>query len=243
MPSNNCILLFLRHPERGGVKSRLAKDLDDDLVFSLYDHFVLDLLTTLEKGRYSLRICFHPPESERKVRDWLGESYTYMPQHGQDLGDRMKNAFMEAFKSGESKVVLIGSDVPDITTEIVDIAFELDPYDAVMGPAQDGGYYLIGFKHDTFLPDIFEGIKWGNSTVFADTMHILKANDYQVNILPEWRDVDLFDDLMALFERNQDTVFAHSKTMTFLNDHLKELLVNFKRTPNKDIQQKRIPSI
>ncbi|MGO9611653.1 MAG: TIGR04282 family arsenosugar biosynthesis glycosyltransferase [Dissulfurispiraceae bacterium] len=231
MLSENCILLFLRHPERGRVKSRLAKDLDKDSVFLLYDHFVLDLLATLEKRRYSLRICFHPPESERKVRDWLGEHYTYMPQHGQDLGERMKNAFIETFKSGGSKVVLIGSDVPDITTEIVDAAFELDPYDAVIGPALDGGYYLIGFKHDTFLPYIFEGIKWGTSTVFEDTLHILESNDCQVKVLPEWRDVDFFDDLMDLFERNQDTAFAQSKTMTFLNENLKELLVNFKRRP------------
>jgi len=221
---NKCILVFVKLPETGKVKARLSKGLDKDTVCSLYKIFVLDLLDTLKKGRYTFRICFYPPDSEEKVADWLGKDLFYMPQVGKDLGERMKNAFINIFSQGYSRVLLIGSDIPDLAGSIMDEAFDgLKNNDAVVGPAFDGGYYLTGFKKDTFLPEIFQGIHWGTDAVFAKTMEIFKRNKYRVHVLTKWWDVDRPDDLRALFDRNRNTEFSRSRTMIFLTGNFKSL--------------------
>jgi rSAM/selenodomain-associated transferase 1 len=222
--SGKCILVFVKLPETGKVKARLSRDLDEDTVCSLYNFFVLDLLDTLKKGSHTFRICFYPPETEEKVADWLGKDLLYMPQAGRDLGQRMKNAFIKIFSQGYSEVLLIGSDIPDLAGPVTDEAFDgLKNNEAVVGPAFDGGYYLIGFKKETFLPEIFQGIHWGTDTVFAKTMEIFKRIKYRVHVLTEWRDVDRIEDLKALFDKNRNTEFSGSRTMIFLNENFKNL--------------------
>ena len=211
-----CILLFVKLPEKGRIKSRLSKDLGEDTVLQLYKRFVLDLIETLKRGKYLFKICFYPPDSKEKMSNWLGKSHSYMPQDGKDLGERMKNAFIEAFSEGFSEVLLIGSDIPDLPNAVIEEAFGLDKKDAVIGPAFDGGYYLIGFKRNTFLTEVFEGVQWGSETVFEKTIGILKRNNYMVRILPGWHDVDRIDDLRELFQRNRNTEFADSRTMAFI---------------------------
>ena len=201
------------------IKSRLSKDLDEDTVLTLYKSFVFDILDTLKEGKYFFKICFYPPESKEKMTGWLGQNLSYMPQRGIDLGERMKNAFIDTFSEGFSRVTLIGSDIPDLRNTILNRAFELDKYHAVIGPAADGGYYLIGFKNNTFLPEIFEGIEWGSGTVFVKTIDIFRRDKYLVNILPEWQDIDTLNDLKSLFYRNQDTEFKNSRTMKFLYEN------------------------
>jgi rSAM/selenodomain-associated transferase 1 len=201
------------------------------MVLSLYKNFVLDLLETLRKGKHAVKIFFFPPDSGEKVSDWLGKDYSCWPQRGNDLGERMKDAFTQTFSEGFLKVLLVGSDIPDLSISVLDSAFEFDEHDAVIGPAFDGGYYLIGFKNNTFLPEIFEGMSWGTGMVFRNTMEIFKRYNYKVNILPVWRDVDRFDDLKALIERNKNTGFAHSRTMAFMSDNFKKLFKeNIKET-------------
>ena len=224
MSAGKCILIFVKFPEAGKVKARLSRDLDENTVCSLYKSFVLDLLDTLKKGSYTFRIFFYPPGIEEKVADWLGKDLFYFPQAGKDLGERMKRAFICVFSQGYSEVLLIGSDIPDLQGRIIDEAFEgLKNNEAVVGPAFDGGYYLIGFKKDTFLPEIFQGIHWGTDTVFEKTMKIFKSIDYRVHVLTRWRDVDRIEDLKALFERNRHTEFSGSRTMIFLTENFKSL--------------------
>ena len=224
MPSGKCILVFVKFPETGKVKARLSKYLDEDAVCSLYKIFVLDLLDTLKKGSYTFRVCFYPPEAEEKVADWLGRDLFYTPQAGKDLGERMKNAFIDIFSQGYSEVLLIGSDLPDLPGRILEEAFEgLKNNEAVVGPAFDGGYYLIGFRKDTFLAGIFQGIHWGTDTVFAKTMEIFNRNNYRIHVLTKWRDVDRIEDLKALFDRNSNTEFSGSRTMIFLTAHFRSI--------------------
>ena len=224
MASGKCILVFVKLPEAGKVKARLSKDLDEDAVCSLYKIFVLDLLDTLKKGSYTFRICFYPPDSGEKVADWLGKDLFYMPQAGKDLGERMKNAFIDIFSQGYSEVLLIGSDIPDLAVPVVDEAFDgLKNSEAVVGPAFDGGYYLMGFKKDTFLPEIFQGIDWGTDTVFVKAMEIFERNKCRVHVLTKWRDVDRLEDLRALFDKNRNTEFQGSRTMIFLTEHFKSI--------------------
>jgi uncharacterized protein len=220
---DSCILIFVKLPEKGSVKTRLAKDLGHGFVQTLYRNFVLDLLETLAKVKWPIIIYFHPPESGNVVSKWLGKNYTYAPQKGVDLGERMKNAFADAFADGISKAILIGSDLPDLQNNILDMAFKaLNVNDIVIGPSADGGYYLIGFRHSSFLPEVFKGISWGTDTVLKDTLKILREKNYRVSILPELRDVDTIEDLKALYERNKDTAFADSRTMQFISNNLKK---------------------
>lgn len=220
---DSCILFFIKFPEKGSVKTRLAKDLDYGFVQTLYRNFVLDLLETLAKVKWPIIVYFHPPESGAAVSVWLGKNYSYAPQKGVDLGERMKNAFADAFADGFSKAILIGSDLPDLQNNVLDMAFNaLNVNDIVIGPSVDGGYYLIGFRNNSFLPEVFKGISWGTDTVLKDTLKILKEKNYMVSILPELRDVDTIEDLKALYERNKDTAFADSRTMKFIPNNLKK---------------------
>jgi hypothetical protein len=111
----------------------------------------------------------------------------------------MSNAFRKAFDTGFKRVVLVGSDIPDLPLEVIEEAFiSLKEGDATIGPAYDGGYYLIGFKEKTFSPQVFEGLAWSTATVFAETMKVLKQFDQRVHTLKLLRDIDTIEDLRHL---------------------------------------------
>ena len=215
---NRCLIVFVKYPQPGQVKSRLAKDFDSDFAANLYRAFVLDILECAMKGNWQLRIFFYPPEKETEIKETFGNGHEYRPQRGADLGTRMKSAFIDCFSEGFKSLVLIGSDFPDLPLKIIEDSFAIldSPSNAVIGPAADGGYYLIGFRYDNFLPAIFEGLTWSTASVFLETLKILHAYSRQTEIIQEWRDVDTRDDLINLMERNKSTAFAHSRTMKYL---------------------------
>ncbi len=214
---DRCLIMFVRFPDQGLVKSRLAKDLGAEAAKNLYRCFVEDLLERFSGKYYSFRLAFHPPEKEREMKEMLGDKFSYIPQAGDDLGERMKLAFLRCFSEGARSVVLIGSDIPDLPARIVDEAFRaLDEKDAVIGPAADGGYYLIGFKRDTVIGNVFPGIHWGTDAVFRKTMEILHEAGTLVHVLPVWRDIDRYEDIAALIKNSKDTGFTNSRTMLYL---------------------------
>lgn len=215
-----CIVIFVRSPDKGSVKTRLTAVLDGDTVVELYRRFVLDLLRTLSHGNFGLRICFYPAEAGRKLADWLGEGYVCNAQQGKDLGERMENAFHAAFAEGFQKVLIIGSDSPDLPGELFEEAINaLASKDAVIGPALDGGYYLIGFNSDRFLTEVFRGIDWGMSTVFQQTMGVLNRHGYAVHVLPQWRDMDTYDDLIAFLRNHELTPAGQLLALDYLRTH------------------------
>lgn len=192
----------MKKPERGKVKSRLAAVIGGDSAVRLYKNLVAQMLSTLREGTFPLYICFFPKNAQKPIKNWLGREYCYLPQNGTDLGERMRNGFMEAFEMGFKRVVLIGSDIPDLPLELIEEAFtSLHKNDVVIGPAFDGGYYLIGFKDKTFSPQVFEGIAWGTQNVFDETMKKLKRFRRVVHTLPYQRDIDTVEDLMHLDKR------------------------------------------
>jgi glycosyltransferase A (GT-A) superfamily protein (DUF2064 family) len=129
----------------------------------------------------------------------------------------MKNAFRDCFADGFTAVVVIGSDIPDLPPEIFAEAFAaLESQGAVIGPAADGGYYLIGFRKETFVPGMFEGIAWSTERVLTETLERLVRAGLGVHRLPPRRDVDTVDDLRDLVRRHRDTPFARSLTMACL---------------------------
>ncbi|MGD1152958.1 MAG: TIGR04282 family arsenosugar biosynthesis glycosyltransferase [Syntrophales bacterium] len=217
LAEDRCLVMFVRFPGQGRVKSRLAKDLGEEAATNLYRCFVEDLLERFSKESYRLRIAFYPAEKEREMKEMLGDGFSYIPQSGEDLGERMKLSFLRCFSEGARSVVLIGSDIPDLPARIVDEAFlALDRNEAVIGPSVDGGYYLLGFTKDTFNGDVFMGLPWGAGTVFQETMKILRRAGVPVHVLPVWWDIDKPEDIAALIENSEHTGFADSKTMLYL---------------------------
>ncbi len=213
MPENNKnkTIIFLRAPEKGTVKTRLATSLDHETVLDLYKGFVIDTLAAAAPVSDITLYCW-PPEKKTMVSDWL-QNYPVRPQSGGDIGEKMSNAFQEMFDSGIHKAILIGTDIPDVTTEILSQAFSmLDNNDLVLAPAQDGGYYLIGFNSQTFSPVVFEDINWSTPTVLQETLAIVNQNNYRCYLLPELNDIDTVADLKALYQRCMDGHRTGSKT-------------------------------
>jgi len=208
------LVVFVKSPETGRVKSRLAADIGEQKARRLYRCFVEDLLDSLDKGNYCLKIFFHPPDQQNVLAKWLGHHRCYEPQRGDDLGGRMRNAFEKCFSEGFEAAILVGGDIPDMTGEIVTEGFAaLKSGDAVIGPSHDGGYYLIGFQSGTFVPEVFTGICWGADGVLKSTREILENKGLRLSFLPLWRDIDTYEDLTALIERHRNKPFAKSRTV------------------------------
>jgi rSAM/selenodomain-associated transferase 1 len=212
------MLLFLKAPVSGRVKTRLAAALGDDAALDLYRNFVLDILDTFENEGSPYSIFFYPPDAKALIFGWLGQHRQYLPQEGTDLGERMKNAFTRVFQEGQDRAIIIGSDMPDLPARLLNEALEsLVTHDCVIGPAADGGYYLIGFAKAGFRPTVFDNIAWSTERVFAETMLRLEHDGARVHVLPLRRDVDTIDDLRDFFERNRDHPDRAPRTMASLS--------------------------
>lgn len=217
MNHNNCLLLFVKSPVKGQVKTRLAAKTDGDFEVELYKCFVEDTLSLAENLDVHLKLCFYPPHKRLNFTKWLGEQYCYTPQVGDNLGERLRNAFENAFMENFSKVVAIGSDSPDLPLHYLTESFAaLTAHDAVVGPAGDGGYYLIGFSKDGFIPEAFGNISWSTDDVYEQSVKILKRHGRKVYLLPLWYDVDTIEDLKLLLSRAKNTAFEKSKTYLYL---------------------------
>lgn len=211
------ILFFVKYPEIGNVKSRLSSQIDKKFVVALYKSFVDDTLEKLKKLDYDILICYHPIEKFEYFKKWIGKKYKYIPQNGENLGERMKNCFIKGFNQGFEKLIVIGSDSPDLPETIIKDAFNnLKKYDSVIGPCKDGGFYLLGFTSYGFSPTIFQKIPWSTSMVFGKTIDSLKNKSVRYYVLPQWQDIDTFDDLKDFYLRNKKNTFKKSKTMMIL---------------------------
>lgn len=222
--SKSIIQFFVKIPRKVNVKTRLALEIGNDSAMILYKNFVSDIIDVLMSGETPFRIYFFPPDSKDEIKKWLGNSIECQPQNGDNLGERMKNAFLQSFSEGFEKTIIIGSDLPDIKNSIIDEAFSsLESNDAVIGPAFDGGYYLIGLKSSITMPDIFSGIRWSTNSVFRETINILKSSRLKVHILQELRDIDTMEDLYAFYMRNKGIEPGISKTMDYITKHKEAL--------------------
>lgn len=215
------VIVFVKSPDRAQVKSRLAESIGEERARTLYRLFVEDLLDTLARQDARLRLCFEPRDAEEDISRWLGGRHDLFPQRGENLGEKMSKAFEETFEKGYSRVLLIGSDVPDLTDSVFAEGFSaLATHDAVLGPSMDGGYYLVGFRDETFRPEIFEGIPWSTGAVFNRTLEVFIALGDVVHILPVWRDIDVIEDLKALMHRHGESPFRQSRTMRYLLEQM-----------------------
>jgi rSAM/selenodomain-associated transferase 1 len=216
---DRCILFFVKAPEPGRVKTRLARLMGDEQAARLYRMFVLDMLDELDKVEARLVVCHDPGNDPDLFRQWLGSRREYMAQEGFDLGERMENAMVAAYDRGCSRVLVVGSDLPDLTARVIEQAFQVqETHDAVLGPATDGGYYLIGMERGSFQPRVFRGVSWSMPDVFSTTLRLFQEVGSRVALLPRWRDVDCPSDLESLVRRHRLTDFARSRTCREINE-------------------------
>ncbi len=217
MPDKSIVLLFIKVPATGRVKTRLASHIGDEAALELYRNFILDIIDTVNRTGYPMRICFYPADGAEAAAHWLGRQYEFVPQDGNDLGVRMKNAFRRVFSEGWRSAVLIGSDIPDLPVKLIVESLEsLKRNDVVIGPAADGGYNRIGFNDRAFLPRVFRRIPWSTEKVLEKTMTILQDAALMVHVALRWNDVDTVEDLKDLLTRNNGTEFGNSRTMEFI---------------------------
>ncbi len=129
----------------------------------------------------------------------------------------MEHAFLDAFNLEYKSVIIMGSDLPDIPVEYINEGFRaLLVKDCVIGPASDGGYYLLGFNVDTFVPEVFEDIPWSTDEVFNKTIGILQSKSCNIHLLPELQDIDTLNDLKDFIRRNKDNSPETSHTLSFI---------------------------
>jgi hypothetical protein len=199
--TSKAVIVFLKAPETGRVKTRLSRSLNKPFVLELYKGFVADTLDVLESAGDKYLYVW-PPGKEDAFQKWLGSQYMFCPQKGDDLGQRMANAFADIFKKGYDAAVLIGTDIPELTTDVMSQAdTALLNKDAVIGPASDGGYYLIGFQKSSFSTRVFEGIDWSTNAVLDQTRQAMNHLSIEYELLTEMDDIDTPEDLNALVER------------------------------------------
>ncbi len=202
MTNRNILIVFLKHPEPGKVKTRLAADIGKRRAAMLYRVFVETVLERTESKSFS-RIIFYTPSSKKKqLTRWLGPAVEYCPQQGRDLGERMLNAFRYAFAQGADKTVIIGTDSPTLDNRTILNAFrKLNQADAVIGPSTDGGYYLLGMKK--LHRQLFMGMAWSTGKVLERTLSVLKKSGLTHSCLRKVFDVDTLEDLVTLERRLQ----------------------------------------
>ena len=195
------LVLFVKEPRPGEVKTRLASAIGAQLSAALYRALAEAEVaaTSPQADEYERLFFFSPPGAGEALRDWLG-ACTLVPQDAGHLGARMAAAFKEAFARGARRVVLVGTDVPWLgRATVLEALRSLETHDVVLGPAEDGGYTLVALRREH--PALFEGIAWSTPTVLAGTLERAAALGLRTHLLPALPDVDTLDDVRRHWDR------------------------------------------
>lgn len=197
--TKQALLIFTKNPEPGKVKTRLAATLGNAKALSIYRQ-LLEHTASITNYLPIDKFIFYSVYVEHADL-WDAKHYHKEVQRGKDLGEKMDNAFATAFQMVYDRVVIIGTDCPELNAGIIMNAFAyLNNHDVVIGPAEDGGYYLLGMKrHYTLL---FKNINWSTENVFDETITICKKNNINYSFLPVLHDIDEEKDLIYLKKAN-----------------------------------------
>lgn len=186
------LIIFVKNPVKGKVKTRLAKTIGEENAVEIYQ-LLLNHTRKISLETDCDKFVFHKDNISNNDL-WDTKEFNKQLQHGSDLGERMKNAFNFVFNQGYQKVTIIGSDCYEIQSEDINKAFELmNKASVVIGPAYDGGYYLLGLNKK--IPDIFTNVEWSTKKVFPETVHRLNQSKTSYALLPALSDIDVEDDL------------------------------------------------
>ncbi len=204
--TGSALVIFAKAPIAGQVKTRLCPPLTHDEAATLHGSFVIDMLERTKVATTKLTLPFDrylacAPSSTLVFFQIMEErqSVKLIDQVGDDLGARMQQAFATMFGKGYQRVFIVGTDIPSLPLDYyIQAPALLDTHDVVLGPALDGGYYLIGLKQPR--PELFAGIAWSADRVLAATQEKAAGLGLKTALLPSWRDVDTIDDLRALMD-------------------------------------------
>lgn len=203
------LLVFARVPALGLVKTRLAKTLGNVRALRIYrvlGHVVLRQMRRTMENNVSVRVVHTPDDGDNDIRAWLGPDIDTVPQGDGDLGARMWRAVAREFRAGNERVVVVGTDCPELSSAIVEQAFNaLGTHDVVFGPASDGGYYLIGVHQratNVALYTLFSGVPWSSSQTLSVSRSRARDAGLSVFELEMLSDIDSASDWRAWLERN-----------------------------------------
>ena len=188
----SALIIFVKNPLLGKVKTRLADALGEENALMIYQK-LLQHTCLITSNIFADKYVFYFEYIDHNDL-WKNEIYKKELQYGNDLGERMRNAFEILFQRGYKQIVIIGSDCYELTEEIIMTAFDqLKKEDIVIGPARDGGYYLLGMN--VFIPQLFAGKNWSTNKVFHETLTEIKSFNYSIHQLPVLNDVDTPGDI------------------------------------------------
>ncbi len=189
--------LFAKQPLPGRVKSRLARVTEAKWATQVAEAFLGDLVERFSRLCVRRILVYAPVTGEDYFRDLVKGRFFLVPQGEGDLGQRLTAFLQEQFQSGAQRVVLVGMDSPTLPLDFVEQAFQnLDSTDVVLGPATDGGYYLVGCSR--FVPDLFQEIHWSQERVLFETVTQVQKAGLRLSLLPPWYDVDTLPDWWML---------------------------------------------
>ena len=201
----NLLIIFTRNPELGKVKTRLAKDVGDQSALEIYEFLLKHTVSATKDLELTKEV--HYSEEIQHNDIWDEDTYIKKKQIEGGLGEKMEQAFLSGFKKGYKNIIIIGSDLYDLNREELEEAFKaLETFEYVLGPAEDGGYYLLGMN--IFNEKIFKNKAWGTDTVLRDTLINLK--DQQIGLLDERNDIDVYEDIKEHEDFQQ--FFQHLKS-------------------------------
>lgn len=186
------LFIFVKNPEQGMVKTRLAADIGDDAALLVYNRLLEYTESVATKVDVHKQIWY----SKEIVTDdlWPDTVYEKCIQSGKNLGERMSRAFSENEKSGYGKQVIIGSDCAELKADHIEKAFaELEEHDVVLGPSEDGGYYLLGMRK--YIPELFSGMSWSTENLYRETLETIRTLKLSFAELEMLNDIDTIDDL------------------------------------------------
>ncbi len=208
------LLIFLKEPVPGQVKTRLAEELGDHGAAAVYRAATELTLGRLNGFQKQAMLVIDPPEAIKRIRRWVGAAWAIRPQQGTNLGERLSHATIDAFREGAKAVVVIGTDSPWLRSSQIAEAFQaLARAEVVIGPTDDGGYYLIGLSKPA--ADLFAGIAWSSPQVYAQTLANAQALGLSVHVLPQGYDLDYPKDVERFLEeeRTRDSLTESVQTI------------------------------
>jgi len=227
--ATNALVVMLKVPVAGKVKTRLTPPLKKEDAARLYKCFIQDIFSRISTlNGIDIIAAYTPKNLAERIKRIVPVNTMLIPQKGNDLGERLQNIFSQLFSIGYKKVAIIGTDSPDLPVEYIKKSFSSlnKNTSIVIGPSRDGGYYLIAMSNPLsppfskggmggFASEIFEDIPWSTNTVFKKTLEKTKKAGLLPALLPEWYDVDETDDLKTLKE-NMRLHYPAAKTSKFL---------------------------
>ena len=188
----------MKVPKPGFVKTRLAKDIGNEKACYIYRQLVEKTVQTIIQTSIDFEIHYTPKNDLMFLESWLGIDLIYFPQSEGELGEKMNYSMDKVFQKGYQKVVLVGSDIPGLTENIFINAFANMYGNPVLGPTNDGGYYLIGSDKDNYHSSFFNEIQWSTSFVLDQTISQMAKKGYSPNFMTVLNDVDTINDLYLI---------------------------------------------